>query len=153
MGLTSAMLVGFSGIKSNQYTVDTVGDNVANVNTTAFKNQRALFETVYYRTLQDGTAPSGPTQGGTNPQQVGLGSRLASLDRSFEQGSIQGTGSKSDVAIDGDGFLVVQTPDGRQLYTRDGSLRIDAENKLVSSDGSVIQGFAADANGDIVTGS
>lgn len=152
MGLTSAMLVGFSGIKSNQYTIDTVGDNVANVNTTAFKNQRALFETVHYNTLQDGTAPNGATQGGTNPKETGLGSRLAAIDRNFEEGSIQGTGSKSDVAIDGDGFLVVETPDGSQLYTRDGSLRLDAENKLVAANGNVVQGFAADPNGEIITG-
>ena len=152
MGLTSAMLVGFTGIKSNQYTIDTVGDNVANVNTTAFKNQRALFETVHYNTIADGTAPNGPTQGGTNPRQTGLGSRLAALDRNFEPGSIEGTGSKSDVAIDGDGFLIVETPDNTQLYTRDGSFRLDAENKLVASNGYVVQGFAADSNGEIITG-
>jgi flagellar hook protein FlgE len=152
MGLTSAMLVGFTGIKSNQYTIDTVGDNVANVNTTAFKNQRALFETVHYTTIADGTAPDGATQGGTNPRQTGLGSRLAALDRNFEPGSIEGTGSKSDVAIDGDGFLIVEMPDNTQLYTRDGSFRLDAENKLVASNGYVVQGFAADSNGEIVTG-
>ncbi len=152
MGLTSAMLVGFTGIKSNQYTIDTVGDNVANVNTTAFKNQRALFETVHYTTIADGTAPNGPTQGGTNPRQTGLGSRLAALDRNFEPGSIEGTGSKSDVAIDGDGFLIVESPDNSQFYTRDGSLRLDAENKLVASNGYVVQGFAADSNGEIITG-
>ena len=60
MSLTSAMLVGFTGIKSNTVAVDTIGDNVANVNTTAFKTQRALFETVLYRTLRGGEAPVDP---------------------------------------------------------------------------------------------
>ena len=151
MGLTSAMLVGFSGIRSNQYAIDTIGDNVANVNTTAFKNQRAQFETVFYRTLAEGTAPEG-TYGGTNPQEVGYGSQLAALQRSFEQGSIEGTGVKSDVAIDGDGFLVLTTATEEQAYTRDGALRLNQNNVLVTADGSFVQGFAADANGDIVTG-
>ena len=151
MGLTSAMLVGFTGIQSNQYAIDTVGDNVANVNTTAFKNQRAVFETVFYRSLSEGSAPT-DTQGGTNPQQIGYGSRLAALQRNFEPGDIQPTGTKSDVAIDGDGFLVLQTGSGDQVYTRDGALQLDEENMLTSADGSYVQGFAADASGNIVPG-
>ena len=90
MGLTSAMLTGFTGIKSNQYLMDSIGDNVANVNTTAFKTQRTLFETLFYDTIQGGTAPS-ETSGGTNPMQTGHGSGLASIQRNFAQGSIQDT--------------------------------------------------------------
>jgi flagellar hook protein FlgE len=151
MGLTSAMLVGFTGIQSNQYAIDTVGDNVANVNTTAFKNQRAVFETVFYRTLDAGTGPTAD-QGGTNPQQVGYGSRLAALQRNFEAGSIQPTGTKSDVAIDGNGFLILQTGGGDQVYTRDGALQLDENNTLVSADGSFVQGYAADSEGNVVAG-
>ena len=151
MGLTSAMLVGFTGIKSNQHSIDTIGDNVANVNTTAFKSQRALFETVYYRTMDPGSAPD-DNSGGTNPKEVGYGSRLSSLQRNFEPGSIEGTGYKSDVAIDGDGFFTLLTPEGEQVYTRDGSFVMNQNNVLVSSNGSFVQGYAADANGDIATG-
>jgi flagellar hook protein FlgE len=123
------------------------------VNTTAFKNQRALFETVYYRTIDAGSGPDAATNnGGTNPIEVGLGSRLAALQRSFEQGSIQGTGNKSDVAIDGAGFLVVENSAGDQLYTRDGALTLDANNELVSPSGFYVKGFAADDNGEIITG-
>jgi flagellar hook protein FlgE len=153
MGLTSAMLVGFTGIQSNQSMIDTVGDNVANVNTTAFKSQRALFETVYYRTLSAGSGPDASTNtGGVNPMEVGYGSRLAALQRSFEQGSIQSTGSKSDVAIDGGGFFVLADSIGDQVYTRDGAFTLDAGNTLVTNSGAYVQGFAADENGDIVTG-
>jgi len=153
MGLTQAMLVGYTGIKSNQYMIDAVGDNVANVNTTAFKNQRALFETVFYRTLDAGSGPDAATNnGGTNPTEVGLGSRLSALQRSFEQGAIQGTGNKSDVAIDGAGFLVVENSAGEQLYTRDGAMQFDANNELVSPSGFYIKGYAADENGEIITG-
>jgi flagellar hook protein FlgE len=153
MGLTQAMLVGFTGIKSNQFMIDAVGDNVANVNTTAFKNQRALFETVFYRTIDAGSGPDAATNnGGTNPVEVGLGSRLAALQRSFEQGSIQGTGLKSDVAVDGAGFFILENADGGQLYTRDGALQLDENNDLVSSAGLLVQGFAADESGEIIAG-
>jgi flagellar hook protein FlgE len=147
------MLVGFTGIKSNQFMIDAVGDNVANVNTTAFKNQRALFETVFYRTIDAGSGPDAATNnGGTNPVEVGLGSRLAALQRSFEQGSIQGTGLKSDVAVDGAGFFILENADGGQLYTRDGALQLDENNDLVSSAGLLVQGFAADESGEIIAG-
>ncbi|HRX84734.1 MAG TPA: flagellar hook-basal body complex protein [Phycisphaerae bacterium] len=153
MGLTQAMLVGFTGIKSNQYMIDAVGDNVANVNTTAFKSQRALFETIYYRTVDAGSGPDAATNnGGSNPIEVGLGSRLAALQRNFEPGSIQGTGDKSDVAVDGAGFLVVTNTAGDQLYTRDGALTLDENNVLTNPSGFKVQGYAADATGAIITG-
>jgi len=148
MGLTSAMLVGFSGIKSNQYAIDTIGDNVANVNTTAFKNQRAMFETMLYRTLAGGTAPD-ENQGGTNPLQIGYGSALAAIQRNFTQGSLERTGIPTDLGIDGQGFFILATPGGEQVYTRDGSFNLNIENLLVAKDGSFVQGFAADETGTI----
>ena len=151
MGLTSAMLVGATGLHSNQYMIDTIGDNIANVNTTAFKSQRSLFETLFYRTLDGGSAPA-ENFGGTNPKQVGYGSGLASLQRSFAQGSLNPTGIKSDLAVDGNGFFILQTPSVDQVYTRDGSFNLDQNNTLVSADGSFVQGYAADSDGTIVEG-
>ena len=151
MGLTSAMLTGFTGIKSNQYSIDTIGDNIANVNTTAFKNQRALFETMFYETIRDGTEP-GEILGGTNPAQVGRGSALSTIQRNFGQGSLESTGVPSDVAIDGEGFFILTKEDDTQVYTRDGSFSLDSDNTLVANDGSRVQGFAADADGTIIEG-
>lgn len=151
MGLTSAMLIGFTGIKTNQIAIETIGDNVANVNTTAFKNQRALFETMLYHTLAGGTAPDA-NQGGTNPVQTGYGSALATIQRNFGQGSLDRTGVPSDLAIEGDGFFILAAPSGEQLYTRDGSFELNTENVLVASNGSRVQGFAAGANGEIIPG-
>ncbi len=151
MGLTSAMLTGFTGIKSNQYMMDTIGDNVANVNTTAFKNQRALFETLYYQTISGGSAPNDES-GGVNPMQVGYGSTLSSIQRNHGQGNIQDTGIKSDLAIDGGGFFVLDDPAGDRVYTRDGSFRLDEAHTLVAGDGARVRGYAADANGDLVVG-
>ena len=148
MSLTSAMLVGFTGINSNSVTVDTVGDNLANLNTTAFKGQRALFETLLYRTITEGEAPS-DTSGGTLPEQVGLGSTVGSLQRSFVQGRLEGTGFPSDLAVEGEGFFILQAATGDQVYTRDGSFRLDATQTLVAANGAPVQVFSADESGTI----
>ena len=87
MGLTSALFTGLSGLNSAQFRLDTIGDNIANVNTTGFKGTRSMFQTQFARTLSAGTGPSG-SQGGTNPMQLGLGSVLGSVQRLFSAGSI-----------------------------------------------------------------
>ncbi|MFQ5589949.1 MAG: flagellar hook protein FlgE [Phycisphaerae bacterium] len=148
MSLTSTMLVGFTGIKSNSVSVDTVGDNLANLNTTAFKGQRTLFETLLYRTLSGGEAPSS-TSGGTLPRQIGTGSGVAAIQRSFRQGGLESTGFPSDLGIDGKGFFILAGADGEQQYTRDGSFRLDAAQTLVSTSGAPVQVFPADAAGNI----
>ncbi len=151
MSLTSTMLTGFTGIRSNGVGVDTVGDNLANLNTTAFKGQRTLFETLLYDTVEEGSAPSA-TSGGTAPQQIGRGSGVATVQRNFLQGNIQATGFPSDLAIDGDGFFVLNEPNGTQIYTRDGSFRLDANQSLVSAGGKEVQVFSAGADGQINVG-
>ena len=146
MSLTNAMLVGFTGISSNTTAVDTVGNNLANLNTTAFKGQRTLFETLLYQTVDEGEAPTGNT-GGTLPHQIGYGSGVASLQRNFVQGGLSSTGFPSDLAIEGNGFFILEQPNGQQVYTRDGSFRLDATNTLVSANGATMQVFAADEAG------
>lgn len=152
MSLTSSIMVGFSGINSNSTAVDTVGNNLANVNTTAFKSQRTLFETLFYQTVREGQAPSGQS-GGTLPEQIGFGATVASLQRSFQQGGIDDTGVQSDLAINGNGFFILNDSAGDQVYTRDGSFRLDATQTLVSAGGAAVQVFPADAAGTVATGS
>lgn len=151
MSLTSAMLVGYTGIQTNSVGVDTVGDNLANVNTTAFKAQRALFETLLYRTIHEGEAPSA-TSGGTNPRQIGSGTGVASLQRNFNQGGLDSTGFPSDLAVEGDGFFIVNGPDNSQVYTRDGSFRLDETQTMVTAGGNPLQVFDADDTGAIQAG-
>ncbi|UCE60332.1 MAG: flagellar hook-basal body complex protein [Phycisphaerales bacterium] len=151
MSLTTAMFTGFTGIKSNSVGVDTVGDNLANLNTTAFKGQRTLFETLLYRTLSEGEGP-GDSTGGTLPRQVGTGSNVATIQRSFAQGGVDSTGFPSDLAIDGRGFFVVAGPNDEQMFTRDGAFRLDANETMVSSNGAVLQIFPADESGQIRIG-
>lgn len=151
MALTSAMLTGFTGIKSNQTTVNTVGDDIANLNTTAFKQQRTLFETLMYETISPGSGPS-PGTGGTLPRQVGRGSGVAAVQRDFAQGAIEATGSESDLALNGRGFFVLSDADGALRYTRDGAFVLDPSSTLVATGGRRVQGYAADAAGQIQRG-
>ncbi len=151
MSLTGAMLTGFTGIKSNGVSVDVVGDNLANLNTTAFKNQRTLFETLLYDTIHEGEGPS-TTSGGTLPEQIGRGAQVSAVQRDFRQGGVEQTGFPSDLAIDGDGFFILTAPTGEQHFTRDGSFQLDNTQTVVAASGVPLQAFAADAQGNIDTG-
>ncbi|MCH8851985.1 MAG: flagellar hook-basal body complex protein, partial [Planctomycetes bacterium] len=148
MGLTSAMNTAVTGLQTSQVMLETIGDNIANVNTTAFKSNRVDLESQFSLTLRDATAP-GDVLGGTNPVQIGLGSAVGAIQRSFVQGSINPTGNNTDLAIQGQGFFVLEDADGAQLYTRDGAFTLDANSQLVSRDGLLVQAFAADANGEV----
>ena len=148
MSLTGAMYAGYTGIASNGVSVDVVGNNLANLNTTAFKSQRTLFETLMYRTVTEGEGPSA-TSGGTLPEQIGTGTQVSSIQRDFRQGSLESTGFSSDLAIDGDGFFVLIQPDGSQAFTRDGSFLLDETQTLVSTSGAPVQAFGVNADGTI----
>lgn len=151
MGLTSAMFTGLTGLNSNQFSIDTIGDNVANMNTTAFKTNRAMFQTQFARTLTSGSAPSA-TEGGTNPLQIGLGSGVGAVQRMHTQGSLETTGVPTDMAIEGKGFFILAQSDNKQLFTRDGSFGLDAQSLLVSQDGAYVQGYGVDGDYNIVPG-
>jgi flagellar hook protein FlgE len=151
MTLQNAMLTGATGIRSNTTTVNTVGDNIANLNTTAFKGQRTLFETLLYQTVTEGEPPSA-TSGGTNPRQIGFGSRVGTIQRNFAQGNVESTGFSQDLAVEGRGFFVLQDAEGAPLYTRDGAFRLDPNSQLVSTTGLPVQVFPADAEGNVQTG-
>lgn len=151
MGLTSAMFTGLTGLNSNQFRIDTSGDNIANVNTTAFKGSRANFENQMSITMSNGSAP-GEVLGGTNPLQIGMGSALGSVQKNFTGGSVETTGIPTDMAIEGDGFFIVRTDTEAQAFTRDGTFKLDANNMLVSADGFRVQGFGVDDNFQVVPG-
>ncbi len=150
MALTSAMFTGLTGMNSNQFKIDTIGDNVANVNTTAFKSSRASFENQFAITLSGGSGPS-ETSGGTNPVQVGLGSQPSSVQRNFGTGALETTGVPTDMAIEGSGFFILDTPDQR-AFTRDGTFRLNADNELVSADGFHVLGYGVNDDFDIEAG-
>src|SRR5688572_29244782 len=108
MALTSTLFTGLSGLDVNQTRLNVVGNNIANVNTIAFKSSRALFKPQFYVSDGGGSPPSADF-GGTNPSQRGLGAAVAAIEKDFSPGSIEPTGKSTDVAVDGAGFFVVQS--------------------------------------------
>jgi len=151
MGLTSALFTGLSGLNSSQFRLDVIGDNIANINTTGFKGSRTLFQSQFSRTLSAGTKP-GNGQGGTNPVQIGLGSTIGTIQRSFTPGSVETTGVPSDMSIEGDGFFVLRTPENEQVYTRDGAFTLSADNRLITQDGFFVQGYSVDSDFNLLPG-
>ena len=124
-----------TGMDAQQTSMDIISNNLANVSTSGFKRSRAVFEDLLYQTIrQPGAASSQQTQLPTGLQ-VGTGVRPVATARVFTQGTLQQTGNSLDVAINGQGFLQVQMPDGTTGYTRDGSLRMDHQGQVVTSSG------------------
>jgi flagellar basal-body rod protein FlgG len=124
---------------AQQHNLDVIANNLANVNTTSFKEQRAEFQDLMYQTFKVGGASAGGTAVQPNSIQIGAGSQFSSDSSNFDPGPLQATGNPLDVAIAGSGFLSVLRPDGSTAYTRDGSLKTDASGLLVSSDGYPLQ--------------
>src|SRR5687767_666681 len=110
MALTSTLFTGLSGLDVNQTRLNVVGNNIANVNTVAFKASRTLFKPQFYVTDASGSPPSSEF-GGTNPSQRGLGASVGAIEKDFTTGSIETTGKPTDMAMDGDGFFIVQGTD------------------------------------------
>ena len=147
-----SMFSGVSGLRSHQTMMDVIGNNIANVNTVGYKSSSTVFQDLLSQTLRGAGAPTDGAagNGGTNPASVGLGVRVAGVSTSFTQGAAQLTGRSTDLSIQGDGFFVVRQQ-GQQLFTRAGSLSFDAMGRLTTSDGAVLQGWSADATGNINT--
>lgn len=146
-----AMFTGISGMLAHQSRLDVIANNIANVNTPGYRGSRALFQDLISQTFQ-GAQPPSTTSGGSNPLQVGLGTRMGGVDTSFVQGSLQTTGFASDLAIQGRGFFVLSNDPNKQglYFTRDGSFQLDANGQLVDpSTGLHVQGYLADATGAI----
>ncbi|MCU1563969.1 MAG: flagellar hook protein [Arthrobacter sp.] len=139
---------GISGLRSHQTMLDVTGNNIANVNTTGFKSSSVQFQDTLSQLTRGGGAPG--AEGGTNPAQVGLGVQVAGIATNFNQGSSQATGKATDLMISGDGFFAV-TNGGQTLYTRAGGFTPDAQGRLVTADGAILQGWAA-VNGVVPAG-
>jgi len=142
-----AMYSGITGLRNFQTQMDVVGNNIANVNTVGFKASRITFQTTLLQTLKSGKRPDGQL-GGTNPMAIGLGSKVASIDKMMDQGSFQNTGKKTDLAIQGDGFFVLSDGEG-QYFTRAGNFTLDTSGNLVDpSSGMKLQGWSSKLTSD-----
>ncbi len=124
-----------AGMIGEQFHIDTIANNLANVNTSGYKKSRAEFEDLLYQTVRLAGTPSSEISQYPTGIQVGLGVRPSATQKFYTQGSLQNTGNKLDLAIQGEGFLGITLPDGTQAYTRDGSLKIDSNMEIVTSQG------------------
>lgn len=150
MASTTALFSGLSGLTANARSLDVIGNNISNANTTAFKSSRLLFSNAFSRTFSIGSVPS-DVSGGTNPGQVGLGVQVAGTQRDFSSGALSATGDGRDLAIEGDGFFVVRRGSS-SFYTRAGGFRQNSQSDLVNISGDRLQGYGVDADFNIVTG-
>lgn len=124
-----------SGMIGQQFNIDTISNNLSNVNTTGFKQNRPDFEDLLYQTLQLAGTPATEVTVVPTGIQVGHGVRAAATQKLFGQGSLQNTNNVSDLALEGEGFFRVLLYDGSYAYTRDGSFKIDANGQVVNSNG------------------
>jgi len=134
-----SMYSAVSGLKANQAEMDVIGNNIANVNTVGFKASRMTFKEIFNQTIKGASAPQN-NGGGTNPQQIGLGVAIASIDTLFSNGGSQRTDNPTDLSIDGNGFFIVNNG-GANLYTRAGNFSFDSNGDLVTPDGYKVMGW------------
>ncbi|MCG8445529.1 MAG: flagellar basal-body rod protein FlgG [Hyphomicrobiales bacterium] len=135
-----ALRIAATGMAAQETNVEVISNNIANMRTTGFKKYRAEFQDLLYQSLRrEGTSTS--TAGTMVPTgvQVGMGVQTAATSRIMSQGSVSITEKELDVAIRGEGFFEIELPDGRTAYTRDGTFERDAEGRIVTVDGFVVQ--------------
>ena len=152
MSLLNSLFAGVSGVKNHQSMMDVIGNNIANVNTIGFKGSRVTFSDAFNQMIKAGTSPTTITgtngttilgTGGTNSFQVGLGSKVNSIDRNWNQGTFERTGITTDLALQGPGLFVLKS-NGTNFYSRAGSFTFDANGRLVNpQNGAVLQGKVA----------
>ncbi len=134
-----SLFTGATGMTAQQMSLDVIANNLANVNTTAFKRSRTDFQDLLYQTIRAPGAIS--AQGLEIPSGIQLGSGVGviSVTKQFEQGPFVESGNTLDVAIEGDGFFQITLPDGEIAYTRDGSFQINRDGTIVTADGFALE--------------
>lgn len=150
MSLTTAFYTGLSGMNANAQNIDVVGNNIANTNTPGFKASRGVFATQFTYNLSYGTPPSADS-GGTNPLQVGLGTKFAGTQRNLNNGAVQPTGINTNLALEGGGYFIVEQG-GERKFTRAGNFLLNQNNQLVDINGGFLQGFGVDQDFNIIRG-
>jgi flagellar basal-body rod protein FlgG len=133
--MINSLHISKTGMQAQQTQLDVISNNLANTSTNGFKRAKAVFEDLMYQNLRQVGANAAEQSELPTGLQLGLGVRTVATSRSFEQGSLQQSGNNLDLAINGSGFLQVTMPDGTTGYTRDGSLQLDAQGRMVTSSG------------------
>jgi len=134
------MSTALTGLNASETQIDVIGNNLANSSTAGFKASDVLFANQFLQTKSVGAAPTS-TNGGTNPQQQGLGVEVAEITPNFSQGTISAANSPTDLAIQGEGFFIVQGENDQQNYTRNGTFTTNSQNQLVTATGNRVMGY------------
>jgi flagellar basal-body rod protein FlgG len=137
--MNHALWIAKTGLDAQQTRMAVVSNNLANVNTTGFKQGRAVFEDLLYQNVRQSGGQSSQDTELPSGLQLGTGVRVVATEKLFTQGSMQQTGNPLDVSIKGHGFFQILMPDGNLAYTRDGTFQRNAEGELVTSSGYVLQ--------------
>lgn len=132
-----SLYAGVSGLRNHQTKLDVLGNNIANVNTVGFKSGRIIFSEAINQTITGASKNSGT--GFINPVQVGLGMQVNTIDRMFQQGSLESTGNMTDLAIQGDGFFVLKGAESN-YFTRAGNFFLNSDGQFVNQKGLAVQG-------------
>lgn len=138
-----SMFSGVAGLRNHQVRMDVIGNNIANVNTVGYKKSRVTFQDMLSQTIRGASAPQGGL-GGSNPQQVGLGMTINSIDTIHTQGSSETTGKVTDMMVDGDGFFIVGNGTNT-YYTRAGNFDFDSVGNLVNASGLMVKGWTVNS--------
>jgi flagellar hook protein FlgE len=136
--MIGSLFAGISGLNANATAMTVIGDNIANVNTVAFKTNRSSFANVLSQSL-----------GGSSGSDIGRGVEFWGTSPLWDQGSLENTGSATDLAINGKGFFIVNDSSGASFYTRAGQFHLDDEGDMVNPDGLIVQGFEIDSSGNL----
>ena len=146
--MTRSLNTAATGMMAQQLNLDVISNNLSNVNTAGYKQQRAKFEDLMYQTMRAAGVSTTGAPSAPESLQVGLGTRFSSTNSSFSQGTLEQTSNPLDLAVNGSGFFRVLQPDGSFAYTRDGGFKMDANGLVVNQDG-----YALDPPVTIPTGS
>jgi len=130
-----AMGTAASGMKAQQLNIDTIANNLANVNTTGYKKSHTEFQDLLYEKVVPGGGIDADGRAAPARVEVGHGVKLVATNKNFSQGTVVSTGNALDLMIEGDGFFQLRMPDGSIKYTRDGSFKMDADRSVVTSQG------------------
>ncbi len=151
MSLLNSLFSGVSGLRNHQVMLDVIGNNIANVNSIGYKGSRVTFSDTFNQFVRFGTNPT-EANGGTNSFQIGLGMKVNSIDRNWNQGTFERTGVVTDLALQGDGLFVLEQ-NGERFYSRAGTFVFDSDYKLVNpQNGAIVQGKVATDQGEIPPG-
>jgi flagellar hook protein FlgE len=149
MGLGDSLEISATGLRAVDLGIQVVGNNVANINSTAFKSSQVLFANLFYDTIQGGR-PASQNDPGKNTVQAGNGVTVSSISPDLSQGPITGTGVAENMYVFGSGYFIVRQGSSR-LYTRDGSFTLDANANLTTAQGLPVQGYSVDDEFNLVT--